>query len=385
MNRVEPKTRKAGCNETSMSKSLQGEAMFRTIFENLAWGVEVFDEKGLLINLNKAALEMFGARKEDMLGLSLFDSPHLNDEFKNKLRNGEEVEITMTYDFDRLAENGFYPSVHRGAIKYIKNKAIPLKDEQNNTIGYLLLLFDDTKVYLALQKAKEMELSKSRESDKLKSAFMANISHEIRTPLNAIVGFSTILADTCDLPEMDSYLDVINKNNRLLLQLVDDILDFSQMEMGTVIYKMEEMDAKEVCEAVIRTYQPMLNEGVRLGLAPESGKCMIRTDCKRIRQVLSQLVGNAVKYTEKGHIIISYLLSPEEIFTLQVADTGIGIPKEERDTIFDSFYQVDHFSQGVGMGLAIAKSLIEGLGGMISVTSEVGEGSVFCITLPFSK
>ncbi len=516
MNASIPETDMTGCDKTLTNQSLRSEAMFRIIFDNLAWGVDVFDEKGRLIDINSAALEIFGAKKEDMLGLSLFDSPHLNDNLKDKLRHGEAVCATMTYDFDRLAKIGYYPSVYRNTIKYLKSKTVPLKGEQDEIVGYLLLIFDDTEGHLkneaiqmnlakiraavdtdnaflweynlqtktlvtdfnlsadapaknlvtcfwqdvtenpeellqslppddpdytyiqqfvslkrgdiehftaafrrirdgkpcwftsnvrtykwdedgkplrivcytsdiTQQKAKEMELFKSRENDKLKSAFMANISHEIRTPLNAIVGFSNVLVDMCNTPETESFRDVINKNNTLLLQLVDDILDFSQMETGAVKYRVEAMDVRDVCDAVIRTFQPMVNEGVTLGLAPGSPSCIIHADRKRIRQVLSQLVGNAVKFTENGYITISYDCTPEGSFALKVVDTGIGIPEKEKDAVFQCFYQVDHFHQGVGMGLSIAKSLIEGLGGAIGVESEVGKGSTFWLTLPLHE
>lgn len=355
----------------SSSELLRSEAIFRIVFDNLIWTVMVFDVNGCLININAAGEKMFGTTKEIILGVRLFESPNLSDELKEKLRKGEAVDLNLRYDFSKVNQQSFYKTRYTNIVKYIRGKCIPLKEEDGQVFGYLYLVYDDT----------ENHLFKVKEMDRLRSAFMANMSHEIRTPLNAIVGFSNILVDMNETPETEFFREAINKNNTLLLKLVDDILDFTSMEMGTLEFRMDAVPVKELCDEVIRIYEPMVKEGVILSFTPEDPACIIHADRKRLRQVISQLMGNAVKYTSSGSISLSYSMD-ETMFAFELTDTGIGIPEKDRKAIFDCFYQVDHFHQGTGLGLSIAKSLVEGMGGTIGVDSIEGQGSTFWFTLP---
>ncbi len=362
---------------------LKTESMFRIIFENLAWGLEVYDEKGRLIDINPADQKIFGVTKEQALGLNLFENPNLPNYLKEKARRGEEADMEIAYSFDTASQLGYYESEFKHSCRYIKGKCVPLKDAGQQVYGYLFLVNDDTENHYKNEEIlfKEMELFKAKEADKLKSAFMANMSHEIRTPLNAIVGFSNILVDMNTSPDTESFREVINKNNDLLLQLVDDILDFSKIEMGTLDYKVADVDVKDVCREVVEGYSSLLGEGVSFVFDPELPSYIIRTDRKRIRQVICQFVSNAIKYTKEGSITLSYKQTDDQ-FVFQLTDTGIGMPAKAKEVIFNSFYQENEFNQGTGLGLTIAKSVVEGMGGRIGVDSVEGKGSTFWFSIP---
>lgn len=231
------------------------------------------------------------------------------------------------------------------------------------------------------QQESENELIRVKEADKLKSAFLANMSHEIRTPLNAIVGFSDIVAETNDEVERQTYLDIIHKNNELLLHLIDDILDFSKIESGTLDYHIVKTDIKAICGEVFLSDSLKMKPEVKLVFDKNLPSIQLKTDEKRIIQVLNNFVNNAIKFTNNGHITISYQ-HREEYLYVSVQDTGIGIAEENRVRIFERFIKINDFKQGTGLGLTISKTIIESLGGTIGVDSVVGKGSTFWFTLP---
>lgn len=267
-----------------------------------------------------------------------------------------------------------------GDGKYLHILANPVLDEHDNLIGVIFKKEDVTKQKQAeneLRKAKE----KAEESDRLKSAFLANMSHEIRTPLNAIVGFSNIIAEIDDEVERQSYLDIIHKNNDLLLQLIDDILDFSKIEAGTMDYHFEEVDIKDICGEIALADSIKMPSDVDLIFDLDSPSVIVKTDERRVMQVISNFVNNAIKFTTKGSITIYYEIEGDFI-RVCVKDTGIGISAENQRRIFERFIKVDTFQQGTGLGLTISRTIIEALGGKIGVDSEEGVGSTFWFTLP---
>ena len=231
------------------------------------------------------------------------------------------------------------------------------------------------------QREKENELIRVKEADKLKSAFLANMSHEIRTPLNAIVGFSDIVAETSDEKERKEYLEIIHKNNDLLLHLIDDILDFSRIESGTLDYHITETDIKEICGEVFLANSLKMKPGVTLSFDQDLPSIRLYTDPQRIMQVLSNFVNNAIKFTEKGSITISYKKEGDNLH-VSVQDTGIGISEKDCPRIFERFIKVNEFKQGTGLGLTISKTIIENLKGTIGVNSVEGSGSTFWFSLP---
>lgn len=234
------------------------------------------------------------------------------------------------------------------------------------------------------QREREIELIKVKEADKLKSAFLANMSHEIRTPLNAIVGFSNIIAESDDKKEIQTYLDIIHKNNDLLLQLIDDILDFSKIEAGTLDYHIDRVDIKEICGEVALTDSLKMSPEVKLIFDKDAPSVWVRTDYRRIVQVLVNFVNNAIKFTTHGSITIFYF-KENGYLKVCVKDTGIGIEEKDRLRIFERFIKVNEFQQGTGLGLTISKTIIENLGGTIGVDSEKGKGSTFWFTLPLEE
>jgi len=223
----------------------------------------------------------------------------------------------------------------------------------------------------------------ARRSDRLKSAFLANMSHEIRTPLNAIVGFSTLLADTEDARERREYAGIVEQNSALLLQLISDILDLSKIEAGTMEFSYGEVNAGALCTEIVESMRLRNPQGVTLSLAEGLPECHFIGDRARITQVLTNFITNAQKFTEQGHIRLGYAVREDDTVRFYVEDTGIGIEAERQEEIFNRFIKLDSFKQGTGLGLPICKNLVERMGGSIGVDSRRGEGSCFWFTLPY--
>ena len=235
-------------------------------------------------------------------------------------------------------------------------------------------------VELELIQAKE----KAEESDRLKSAFLANMSHEIRTPLNAIVGFSSLLAETDEEELRHSYMSLVQENSELLLNLISDILDISKIEAGAIDLTMGWVDVPQLCREVIAIFShKKRDDAVELRFDESSPQIVINADKNRIIQVLSNFLTNALKFTTKGSITLSYTLEDESQVRFCVTDTGKGIPDEQQHEIFNRFIKLDSFVQGAGLGLSICQSLVKRMGGEIGVESREGEGSCFWFTHPY--
>ena len=235
-------------------------------------------------------------------------------------------------------------------------------------------------VELELIQAKE----KAEESDRLKSAFLANMSHEIRTPLNAIVGFSSLLAETDEVELRHVYMSLVQENNELLLNLISDILDISKIEAGMIDLVMGRVDVPQLCREVIATFSHKKRDtAVELRFDENSPQIVIDADKNRIMQVLSNFLTNALKFTTKGSITLSYSLEDESQVRFCVTDTGKGIPDEQKHEIFNRFVKLDSFVQGAGLGLSICQSLVNRMGGKIGVESREWEGSCFWFTHPY--
>ena len=245
-----------------------------------------------------------------------------------------------------------------------------------------------TSVDITNQKNIEEQLRVAKEKaenlDRLKSAFLANMSHEIRTPLNAIVGFSELLAqEQEDAQERKTYIQVLRENNKLLLQLISDILDLSKIEAGTLGFDMIQVNVKQLCEEVVHSYRVREDLKVPVVLEPNLFDYTIYSDKKRLMQVITNFINNASKFTFKGQIIVGYHLNADNKIEFYVSDTGIGITTDKLDAVFGRFVKLNTFAQGTGLGLAICKSIVEQLEGEIGVESEVGEGSRFWFTHPY--
>ncbi len=236
----------------------------------------------------------------------------------------------------------------------------------------------------ALVLAKE----KSEESDKLKTAFLANISHEIRTPLNAIIGFSSLLNDALITEdEREEYSRIINSNSDQLLRIIDDILDLSKIEAGQLTMYIEPFAVEEFFEELeesFRQYVPPNHVDIRVSPLVKNRHLVMKSDRVRFKQIMSNLLSNAVKFTRHGFIEIGYHLDVPKEITFYVKDTGIGIEKKNMKNLFNRFWKADlrgdKFTSGAGLGLAICKKLCEALGGRIRAESEPGLGTTFYIT-----
>lgn len=223
------------------------------------------------------------------------------------------------------------------------------------------------------------------QADKLKSAFLANMSHEIRTPLNSIVGFSDLLKDleAFSSEEVKEFVETINVNCTLLLALINDILDLSRIESGTMEFKFAASNLTHVMHEVYDSQRLNMPVGVELRIQlPEGEGKEVWTDVVRLKQVVNNLINNAKKFTTTGSITFGYSLHEPGYTTVFVEDTGSGISEESQRHIFDRFYKVDNFTQGAGLGLSICRTIVERLHGTISVSSELGKGTRFEVVIP---
>ena len=253
---------------------------------------------------------------------------------------------------------------------------------QDNVIEMLCINFDITE----LKETERMLIGakeKAEEADRLKSAFLANMSHEIRTPLNAIVGFSSLLEEAEDAEEKHLYATIIEENNKLLLQLISDILDLSKIEAGTFDIIPEQVDAQQLCNELLQSMQVRATEQVEILLAPELPELTFTSDKNRLYQVLLNFVTNALKFTSEGSIVIDYRINGNEV-RFSVQDTGMGIEPEKQEAIFTRFVKLNNFIAGTGLGLPICQSIVTQLGGKIGVESEPGKGSCFWFTHPIN-
>lgn len=259
-------------------------------------------------------------------------------------------------------------------------------DTGGEIIGGLLRFEDITeklKVDRMLQEAKE----KAEESNRLKSAFLANMSHEIRTPLNAIIGFSDLICQTDDAEEKEEYIRIVTSNNELLLQLIDDILDLSKIEAGTMDFSYALTDINELMEDIcLQMQQKNQHPEVQILFTEKEPCCVINTDRLRLSQVIINLMNNAMKFTAEGSITLGYRLNGQrnELYFF-VKDTGIGIPADKAEKVFERFVKLNSFVKGTGLGLAICRVIIERLGGTIGVDTAVEEGACFWFRLPVQE
>lgn len=235
---------------------------------------------------------------------------------------------------------------------------------------------DQLRYQMELKEAKD----KAEESDRLKSAFLSNMSHEIRTPLNAIVGFSSVMADIDDPQERKKYNGIIESSNKRLLLLIDEVLDLSKIESGMFQFTLEPVKLNDLFREIFASHQ-FYGGHSSLQLNLPKKDVTVVTDSNRFTQVMSNLINNAIKFTPNGRIEIGYRLH-HNFVECYVDDNGIGIAADKIDRIFDRFVKVDDFAPGSGLGLSICKTIVERLGGDISVLSEPGKGSSFSFRIP---
>lgn len=268
----------------------------------------------------------------------------------------------------------------------IEISAIPVYDHSETTLLGGLMKIEDISDKKRIEQLVD-EVKKADEANRLKSAFLANMSHEIRTPLNAIVGFSSLLAETDDPSEKQEFAHIISTNNELLLQLINDIIDMAKIESGSLDFVYADTNINELMEEIGRQMNlKNKSEAVSITFGDRLPQCIICTDCNRLMQVMINFLTNAMKFTPKGTITFGYTMDQsEKHIRFFVKDTGIGIPENQKEKIFDRFVKLNTFAQGTGLGLPICAMIAEKFGGNIGVESAQGEGSTFWIEIPTQK
>ena len=299
---------------------------------------------------------------------------HMRNVFTDLL-NGKCTEFHETYQVHWYNDREYEWIDKQGAIYEYDENGTP-----KTIIGSSIVITEQKRMEQNLMLAKEQ----AEESNRLKSALLANMSQEIRPPLNAIVGFSGVLAQTDIEEEKQEYLNIIENNNALLLQLIGDILDLSKIEAGTLEFIYTDVDINSLLNEIEQITKLKVNSGkVSVSFTEKIPECIINTERNRLSQVINNFITNAIKFTEKGNINFGYRLTDDRYIYFYVSDTGCGIPADKRDQIFGRFVKLNDFAQGTGLGLAISESIIQRLGGKIGAESAEGKGSTFWFKIPY--
>ena len=499
-----------GPDMASAYQALQySERLLSNIFKYLPIGIELYDMDGVLVDLNDKELEMFHIeKKEDVLGINIFENPIFPKEMKERLKKNEDADFTFRYDFSKVGS--YYQNTQKQGTIDLVTKVTTLYDSEHQPINYLLINADKTETTVAYNKIQEFEeffelvgdyakvgyahfnilsghgyaqkswyrnvgeayetplsdifgtyrhfhpddrallirflddarnglttqlskemrvlredgtytwthvnllvkkyapqdriieiisinyditelkrteemLVKARDkaeaSDRLKSAFLANMSHEIRTPLNAIVGFSSLLTSTENAAEKELYNSLIGHNNKLLLNLINDVIDLSKIESGYLELRPDWVNLTELLDESVAEYAHQVPSGVELLTNYPVHDSLVELDKLRIKQILSNFLSNALKNTTTGHVEVFYEVDHQSV-RIGVKDTGRGIPQNMLEKIFERFEKLDSFAQGAGLGLPICKLIVEKMNGRILVDSQLGIGTTFIIELP---
>ena len=327
--------------------------------------------------INKKAEELFEYPAKEAIGRTDFD---IMPEAATMIRK-EDEELVRT-GIAQLGTRRFFTNKNEERFTFQNNNIVSFFNGRK-WILYTAWDITDQKI---LERKLRLAKEEAEESNRIKSAFLANMSHEIRTPLNAIVGFSSILAEDVSEEERTEYLSIISKNNDILLQLINDILDLSKIEAGTLEYVYANIDVNKMLseiEQAARMRQTNANVAI-CAVTPLEG-LLLYTDQRRVTQVLNNFISNAMKFTNTGSITFGYEEPKDGYIRFFVTDTGTGIPPEKVADIFNRFVKLDSFKQGTGLGLAISQNIVKELKGEIGVASELGKGSTFWFTLPYEK
>lgn len=308
------------------------------------------------------------------------DRERVRDAFEH-LANGETQKMREEYRVGRQ----WLPSPQQNEWVEVR-AAVDERDANGkplSLIGTSMTVTQRKEMEEALVQAKV----KAEEANTLKSSFLANISHEIRTPLNAIVGFSSLLvsAERGISEEKQEYINIIENNNTLLLQLISDVLDLSKIEAGTMEFDYAPVDVHGLFIELEDTFRLRNKKsGICICYHRRTTECVVKADRNRLVQVMMNLMNNAVKFTGEGSIEFGFDVREDGFLHFYVTDTGCGIPEERLEEIFGNFVKLNSFVQGTGLGLTICRAIVERMGGKIGAVSRLGQGSTFWFTLPYT-
>ncbi len=364
------------------------EERFRSLSARAPIGILLTDEGGSACYANEHLQRLAGRSSDDLMGLAWTDAVDAADRddvirvFRHAIRASGEFEMEF-----RLGRAD-------GEETWCRALACPLRDAERKVTGFILTFVDVT-----AQRMAQQEMAKARdealENSRLKSEFLANMSHEIRTPMNGVMGMSGLLLDTSLDATQREYATIIRNSAESLLTVVNDILDFSKIAAGRMTIEVIEFDLREMIEDAADLLAPSahVKQLELITIIPEGFSRRVYGDPGRLRQVLTNLANNAIKFTEKGEVTVEARIvsesESEARYRVLVHDTGIGIPPTRQEAIFQSFTQADGSTTrrygGTGLGLTISRQLIELMGGRIGVESTPGNGSTFWFEIDLRK
>lgn len=362
------------------------EIRFKTLFFESPDAIFVEDFDGNILDVNPAACKLHNMDKEELISKNIMDliPNYQKDEVAKDFPKWISGEHKNYRGISKTADGICIPvEIHASKINYSGNEAL------------IFIVRDITLIKETEDKLREA-VQKAEEADMLKSVFLANMSHEIRTPMNAIIGFSEILSDQ-DLTkkERNEFINYITQGSNTLMNLIEDIIDITKIEAGQIKIHIAECNVNMLMDELYAAFLKMKNKSGKQKLELRLNKPVleegfnISTDPSRIRQILSNLIGNALKFTDEGFIEIGFTTTLDNKIIFYVKDTGIGIPKEKQHIIFERFAQIEDTTGreklGTGLGLSISKKLAELLGGNLTLDSEPGRGSIFYVTLPIKR
>jgi PAS domain S-box-containing protein len=372
---------------------LEGQHFLKQVTGAMAQGLYALDENGLCTFWNKEAENTLGWTEEELLHKNLHQIIHFQDE------HGNFIPTENCLSHNSILNNQIYSSetesfTHKdGRILPISIIAVPLL-EKDKSIG-TVAVFNDISKRKEDERIVKQAIINAQQASQAKSDFLANMSHEIRTPMNGIIGMTELTLETELNHEQREYLEIVKDSSYALLEIVNDILDFSKIESGKLVLEHIEFNLQELLKKTLAILMPRAEQkGIRLSIDDSEISrlnCLLVGDPGRLRQVLLNLVGNAIKFTLQGSVTVKVLLteklSSQCCLLFTVTDTGIGIPEDKKDSIFDAFSQADtsvtrRFG-GTGLGLSISKQFIELMSGKIWLESEVNTGTTFFFTCWF--
>jgi PAS domain S-box-containing protein len=360
-----------------------------SIVENLPMMVFVKEAQDLrFVRVNKAGEDLIGVREAELTGLNDYDffPKEQADSF-----TGKDREVLRSGCLQDVPEE-LIQTKHRGQ-RILHTKKIPLFDSAGRP-QYLLGISEDITERKQAEEALRHSQQAAESANRAKTEFLANVSHEIRTPLNATLGMLELLAESTLTPDQREYTQIGQRAGRALLDLVNDLLDMAKAEAGTLQLDSEPFNIREFLVKTQAMIRPRAHDkGLHLGLMVfEEVPTHIEGDARRVRQILLNLMGNAIKFTADGHVTLSVsLVSPQDsnpsFIRFAVTDSGIGIRPEQQDRIFDRFTQIESGDNrkygGTGLGLPISRQIAQLMGGSIRVESQLGLGSTFVFTMPY--